>query len=168
MPAYHARASPCAVPCKKKKKNMNHPNRPTLPPKSNPPTSIQRKVAGKSKYVKNKVNLSYYKKKDFVKLKNEGMSMRRVVAETFGINESTIISIYQKKDHILARFQVASNKEAHWCSGMVARFSCTQRLCYVDIPKRIWCQTRMVKMMENFTQQPVPGLTSFLSKRSVL
>ena len=77
----------------------------------NPPTVGQRDAARPSRDIKKRKNLTYSEKLEIVKCIENGDS-KRSVGKRFGINESTVRGIFQKRDQIRAHMRLASSAGA--------------------------------------------------------
>ena len=80
-------------------------------PTSYPPTIAARNAANPTREVKKRKNLTYAQKLEIVKL-IDGGETKRSVGKKFGINESTVRGIYQKREHIKNHMKLASSEAA--------------------------------------------------------
>uniref|UniRef100_UPI00358F3FBF tigger transposable element-derived protein 1-like n=1 Tax=Myxine glutinosa TaxID=7769 RepID=UPI00358F3FBF len=75
-------------------------------PRPHPPTIAQCNAAAPAREIKKRNNLTYADKFEIVQLIDNGEA-KRSVGKKFGINESTVRSIYQNRDHIKAHMNLA-------------------------------------------------------------
>ena len=80
-------------------------------PPTRPPTIAERNSAAPGREIKRCKNFTYFQKLEIVKLINGG-EKKRSVGKKFGINESTVRGIYQKREHIMSHMKLASSEAA--------------------------------------------------------